>query len=54
MPEPIGPNCAAGGVLVRAGLDDGADANFHNGVLDSGEEDVSFFVCEPEASGRRA
>jgi len=56
--EPPGENCAAGGQVVRGGLDDDGD-----GVLDGNEVDSEVFICatgpralvsvRPESSGDR-
>lgn len=40
MKEPVGANCAQGGVKVQVGLDDNDDR-----VLQAGEVDVTTFVC---------
>lgn len=39
-PEPAGENCATGGTKVDVGTDDN-----RNGVLDAGEIDATFYVC---------
>jgi uncharacterized protein (TIGR03382 family) len=48
--EPAGGNCANGGFMVEAGLDDGAPSGTANdGVLDPGEVDQVEYVCAPAA-----
>jgi MYXO-CTERM domain-containing protein len=51
VPEPPGANCANGGFMVEAGLDDGAPAGTAgDGVLDAGEVDQAEYVCAPAPS----
>lgn len=43
-PEPVGSNCAEGGIRIETGIDDDADS-----VLDSGEVDSTAYTCNGAA-----
>jgi len=48
--EAVGENCAAGGVLVETGLDDGVPSGTaRNGVLEAGEVTEQRYVCNGTA-----